>query len=260
MNPVTVWEEFVHKLRNDTLSEVDCRPIEGQYHGLYVLRPEFEEAKKSLFDMPTPPWEWGEDRLIFNVVNPPAITRNTRFDFIVDDERWRIYWVEQMTLPIKKVAPLPFDDFPALDTIAEGFALADVYYTQKALMFVRLKKSEGIDAALSFFEDNVGSNSGAWLPYFREPKALVVALCWVETRLNHERVSIESFSDTECIVRYHGHVWFRHYKASTHMRTIISEDDHRRLFEHVWRHRASQGRWTTRFEYEGEDTSVILTK
>ena len=260
LNPKTVWSEFIEKLRTDTLTESDCMPIDGHYHGLYVLRPEFSESRKALYSMPIPEWEYGEDRLIFFVQEPPHFPRPLRFDFVFESGHWFIKWVEGMTLPIKKIDELPFNDFPELDQFLLGMAHADIYYTQRAITFVRIKEDESLPAALSFFEDNLGSNSGAWLPYFKESKSLVLLLAWIERRLNHETVSIERFSERDCIVRYHNHIWFRHYQISTHMREIITKEDHRLLFEHVWKTRAAQGGWTTKFEYVGHDTIVHLTQ
>ena len=78
MKPETVWRQFTAKLRDNSLSEKDCRPIDGYCHGLYILRPEATAARRAIEKMPTPRWEYGEDRLMFFVHDKEAIPLELR--------------------------------------------------------------------------------------------------------------------------------------------------------------------------------------
>lgn len=259
MEPLQVWNEFTQKLRDGLLTQEDCKPINGFCFGFFITRSDQEEFRKSILSSGPPTYEYGEEKLIFKInQGKPS---EVRFDFVIENSRWYLYIVDACTIPIKAIDELPFTDFPAFDSWKEAFLRAERIITSKVHVYLAYTKEKGKEAALSELKDGFGFrvNASAWMPYFSPPKAFVVLIAWVESRLNGEKVAIEKFSDTHCIIHFRDHIWFKVYDIATHLRARITRDDYRELFENAWRDRAKQNEWNVKFQYDGYDTRIILT-
>ena len=96
-------------------------------------------------------------------------------------------------------------------------------------------------------------------PYFIPRKAFVVLIAWHEHRLGGEKVSIEEFTDSRCVLRFSDHIWFRLYDITGHLRNIVPREEYREIFENIWEDRAEKNEWQISFEYEGYDTTLTMT-
>jgi hypothetical protein len=120
----------------------------------------------------------------------------------------------------------------------------------------------GVDEALSWFKDGAGEFlcAKSWVPYYKDPKAFIAFSAWIENRINKENISINEFPDSKCQLRFIGHLWFKVYNIASHIKTQISFDEYKMLFEYIWQDRATNAGWDISFQYIGEDTILSFIK
>jgi hypothetical protein len=258
MEPTGVWKQFTEKLRSGEFGQDDCKSINGFAFGLFLTEPAHSAFRESIISAAAPTWEWGENKLIVRInEGSPA---EVRFDFVEDNGKWLLYMVDAVTIPIRAIHDLPFDEFPPFDPATEAFLRAENLISFQVHVYQRIAQEKGKEEALSWLRDGRGKRvaASAWMPYFSAPKAFTVFIAWYERRLMGEEVSISEFSDERCVLRFHNHLWFKLYNTATHLRRQIAPEDYRELFESVWQDRAKESGWQASFEYAGHDTKVTL--
>jgi len=58
-----------------------------------------------------------------------------------------------------------------------------------------------------------------------------------------EKVTLEKLDDKEALVRWTQPLFLEVYRRASHLKTWISVEDYRRLFETIWQNRASAAGW-----------------
>jgi len=82
----------------------------------------------------------------------------------------------------------------------------------------------------------------------------------MENRISGENISLEVFTDTKCVIRFIEHLWFAVYHRAGHIKTQLTMDEFKALFEHVWKDRALHAGWDISFEYDSSDTILTFVK
>lgn len=262
MTPEQVWTEFTRRLATGKFGEEDCEPIRGTCFGLFITEDHHATWREQIAGTPPPAYEFGEDKLIFFM--DEGTPKEVRFDFIERDNRWLLYFIDAVTIPIKSIDQLPYDEFPPPRSgeSDRDFGLWEDYISFKLKVYQRVKEEKGREEALSWLADGFGKRvaASAWWPYFTPSRAFVVSSAWIESRHYGQDVAIEEFGDARCVLLFRDHIWFRMYEMATQFRGQLDRQEYTDIFEFVWMDRASHSGWSASFSYEGRETRVLFTR
>jgi len=257
MNAQTIWNEFLDKLRNDSFSENDFSSdmrtfLHSFLSGIAAQfrREKFANAPAEIID--------GENKKIIILSCPDS---NYRFDFITSNEKWQLCFIECITLPLSNINSFPHSSFIALPD-KEAWINAKKNISKTISFFCKLKNIFGFDEALLWFNDGAGEFlcSKSWVPFYEDAKAYILYSAWIENRINGENVSVEIFTEKKCTMHFINHLWFSIYHVASHIKTQITLDEHKKLFEHIWKDRAKHSGWDISFEYNNNATILTFSR
>ncbi len=257
MDPATVWTQFRDKIAQGTLQDSDCQLHAGVSYARVLSHPMWANMRNIIAAQRLPPFEHGEEKTSFTISIGPA--EQLRLDFIVREDGWQFCLLDGTTIPIKSIPQLPFSDFPPLPE-TEDLLRMERLVSEKVYLYCRLKQELGPAKALEWFRDGQGYrlNVEAWLPYFRVRKAFVVASAWMERRYWGQRMTIVELSQERAILEFCDHLYFRVYETVGHLKPQLPLEDYRHLFEDLWKDQCSQVGWSVQFDYQGNDTQMIM--
>lgn len=252
-----IWNEFLEKLRSDSLTENDFANDTKLFLLPFLTGPA-TQARRSKFLSSTVEFVDGEDK---GIVILTCRDDEYRFDFIVTGDCWQLSFIECITLPVAGIGISPYSNFSPLPE-KEAWIRAERTVSQMVHFYCRLKKFFGTDEALSWFIDGAGEFlcAKSWVPFYTASKAFIAFCAWIESRVHGENVSIVNFTDSKCVMRFHQHLWFRVYHAASHIKTQITLTEYTGLFEYIWKDRALHAGWNITFTYSNDDTVLTFTK
>ena len=255
MNAQMIWNEFLEKLRCDSFSEDDftgdMKPFLYSFlsgTAAQIRRDKFINASADIIDC--------EYKKIAVLSCPDD---KYRFDFIIDNDKWQLCFIECVTLPLANVNNFPYSSFIALPE-KEAWINAEKSISKIVYFFCKLKDIFGVDEALLWFNDGACEFlcAKSWVPFYKDAKAFILYCGWIENRINGENVSVEVFTDSKCVIRFINHLWFKIYHITSHIKDQLKLDEYKKLFEHIWQDRATHSGWNIAFEYENNDTILIF--
>ena len=265
--PAKVWSEFVAKLRAGTLTAADIRAEyttpEQQLTWLKQLK-DASDARKGWAD-------WEDKPEIFTVGNHVQVLARVNegtqyltlcFTFLIDGQRWYYSHMETITLRLDKVGPPPLSKFPDIAEETKSWIREENYWsTIIGSLYLPLAKEKGADFALRRLLDGPGFFAAVktWVPFLPPPRAFILYLCWEQSILRGNKVTLERLDDGEAVVRMETR-FFQLYRDSSHMKTWISFPDYRRIFETIWTDRAEAAGWKVAFEYEDKEGLQCLLR
>ena len=243
----TIWSEFTEKLRSDSLDENDFADDMKPFLSGDAAKSRCEKFMNSPARMID-----GEYKKIVILSCPDD---EYRFDFLVNNGKWQLCFIEGITLPVSDINSFPYNSFSALPE-KEAWINAERNISKIVYFFCKLKDAFGFDEALPWFNDGAGEFlcAKSWVPFYEGARAFIMYCCWIENRINGENVSIDIFSDVKCVICFTDHLWFKVYHAAGHIKTQLPLEEYKCLFEHIWRDRAVNSGWNVDFEYDGNDT------
>ena len=159
------------------------------------------------------------------------------------------------------INPMPYATFEPLPD-QEAWIRSERSISMVVSFYVRLKALYGSEKALAWFRDGAGEYlcAKAWVPYYEGSKAFIAYCAWIESRINGENVSIDEFSSSRCVLRFTNHLWMSVYHQASHIKTQISFEEYKDLFEYIWQDRANNAGWSLSFVYSDEDTVLVFGK
>jgi hypothetical protein len=254
MNVWTIWKEFIEKLCHDSLKECDLNDEMSPFLFSFLCGKDAQNRREIFINAPVNMID-GEFRKSIFLSCPDD---EYRFDFEVNKEKWKLCYIECITLPLSNINNFPYDSFIPLSG-KENWIKAEKSISKMIYFFCKLRKIFNFDEALLWLNDGAGEFlcARSWVPFYKDSKSFILYSSWIENRINGENVSVEIFSDEKCVMRFKQHLWFKIYHATGHFRTQLSFDDYKKIFESIWQDRAFHSGWNIMFEYEGYDT--ILT-
>ena len=258
MNPEQVWKEFREKLASGAFDSADCIPHSSIDYAAALGLERSVPLKRFILGQAAPRAEWGEDKLIFTLQSDEQ--NQIRLDFKVDDDGWKFYLLDGLTIPIHDLPSLPLSEFPC-HPFENRMRVEDVV-TRRVYLYLKLRDRLGKDEALNWFRDGDGFrlNVEAWMPYFRLRKAFVLFAAWRENRYWGQRMVVEALSDERARLVFKDHEEMMIYEIATHLRPRISRDEYREVFEDPWQDRARAVGWNLTVDYEGNDSVFTLEK
>lgn len=255
-----IWDEFVAKLKAGTLSFGDIRAeytsAEQQLAWLKDLR-EATEAQKTWAD-------WQAAPEIFPVENRVHVLARFRvgteyqtrcFTFLVEGERWFYSHMEAIFLRLDKIAEPPVSKFLDAPEEMKTWMREETYWSTVILnLYAPLSKEKGADYVFNLLKDGGGYFVAAktWVPFLPPRRAFILWLCWEQSVLRGNLVSLDKLSDDEALMKIQTHFFFLYQRAS-HLKTYISFPDYRRLFETIWMDRAEKAGWMLAIDYEDDE-------
>ena len=259
-----VWNEFVHVLKNKELTEAHLRPHQFiQKESLMQVLNTFR--RNAVWE------EWEAEPEVVRYDNVVSFliplkqkqdsAQTYNFTFLLEDTAWFLRHVEGIFIRLDKIPPPPTSQFPDLDDATKAWMRHEIYWSKMVWLFNRLSESEGEESAFGIFLDGAGYALAAktWIPFLPPQRAFILYLCWEQSQLRENTVSLEKLEENEAIVKLDP-IFFRLYRHTSHLRTQIPFEEYRRIFETIWQDRAKNAGWNLEIEYRGTFSFLHFSK
>ncbi|HMA53786.1 MAG TPA: hypothetical protein VKT17_04965 [Acidobacteriota bacterium] len=260
-----VWKEFVSALKAGTLTVDRIRPLYGTDKELALKW--LEELMKATRDSGAlSDWDAPEIIPVGNLVHfvvklriGPDATTERSLTFIKEGGRWYFGHMENIMIRLDKIPPPPTSEFPALPEETMTWQRNEILWSDLVWIYLRTAEKAGKDFALSLFKTGVGYFVAAksWVPFVPPARAFILYLCWAESRLYGNLVTLEKLTDEEAVVEMQTHFFFL-YKRSSHMRQWLPFAEYRTLFETIWQDRAASAGWKLDIEYKDPECLRVV--
>jgi hypothetical protein len=184
------------------------------------------------------------------------------FTLILEKGRWYYRHLESITLRLDKVKALPASEFPDVPEETKAWIRNEIEMSDAVRLFNFLAEEKGREFAYGWFKDGPGYVVAAtsWVPFFSKDRAFVLYLCWNLRNMRGEKVTLEKLENKEALVRWTRPLFFEVYHRSSHLKTWISLDDYRRLFETIWQSRAAAAGWNLTIAEDGQATLLKFSR
>jgi len=260
-----IWKEFVSALKAGTLTADRIRPLYGV--DKEQLLKWLNELMKATSDSGAlSDWDAPEIIPVGNLVHfvvklriGPGTTTERSLSFIKEGGRWYFGHMENIMIRLDKIPPPPTSEFPALPEETLTWQRNEILWSDLVRIYLTTAEKNGQDFALGLFKTGAGYFVGAksWVPFVPPARAFILYLCWAESRLYGNLVTLEKLTDVEAVVGMQTHFFFL-YKRSSHMRQWLPFEDYRRIFETIWQDRAAQAGWKLEIEYKDPECLQLV--
>ncbi len=251
-----VWREFAAKLKAGGLTAADLRPE-------YTTVGQQLDWLKQMKEAVDKDGSWAELEAgpkIFPVGNRVQILARFRMDgrpqtvsftFLLEGGRWYYSHMEMIFVRLDEVGPPPVSKFPDIAEETKSWIREETYWsTILGSLYLPLAKERGAEAARRRLLDGGGYFVAAktWVPFLPAPRAFILYLCWEQSVIRGNTVTLEAVDDDRAAVRLKT-IFFELYKRSSHLKTWIAFPEYRAIFEAIWSDRAAAAGWNAAFEY-----------
>ena len=260
-----IWKEFVSALKAGTLTVDRIRPLYGTDKELALKW--LEELMKATRDSGSlSDWDAPEIIPIGNLVHfvvklriGPEATTERSLTFVKEGGRWYFGHMENIMIRLDKIPPPPTSEFPALPEETMTWQRNEILWSDLVWIYLRTAEKTGKEFALGLFKTGVGYFVAAksWVPFVPPARAFILYLCWAESRLYGNLVTLEKLTDEEAVVEMQTHFFFL-YKRSSHMRQWLPFAEYRTLFETIWQDRAASAGWKLDIEYKDPECLRVV--
>jgi hypothetical protein len=250
--PLKLWSDFVSRLKAGALTQRDVRPA-------YMSPAQMLQFLEQMRAGATWP-EWDRQPEVYRV--GPLIHFVARltfgghagtfsFTFVADSGGWFLQHFESIVLRLDQTGTPPVSTFPDLPEDQKACMRAENDWSRMVVLFRQMRAAAGTEAAFNMFRDGAGYfvQAKTWVPFLPPARAFILYLCWEQSRLHGNHVTLERLDDYEAVVSIDAMIYWRLYAETGHLRTLITEEDYRRIFETIWRDRATAAGWAVAFEY-----------
>lgn len=261
-NTYKIWQEFVSLFKEGRLTAKHIRPhkefpIEQLTDMLNRFRPQipWEEMQ------PEPETIVNENQLNFLV--PLTTTEGGKytycFSFILEGDKWYFQHLEGIFIRLDKIGAIPTVEFPDLPEQQKAWIRQEGYWSKMVWLFNTTAKNSGTQAAFNLFPDGMGYflAAKAWVPFVPPSRAFILYLCWEQSKLIGNRVTLENLEEKEALVRIES-IYFALYKRTAHLRTQIGFEDYKKIFETIWLDRSLRAGWKLNIKYDFDKSEVLL--
>ena len=257
-----IWTEFVSLLKTGKLGEAR-------------LRPAYTNASTMLGFLETmrgrARWaEWESEPEIHRVgshvhfvvqLSEGGEQGTYSFTFLTEGTQWFLQHFESIVLRLDQVGPMPVSTFADLPEDKKTWMRQENYWSQMVVLFRKMRAAAGPEAAFNMFKDGPGYavQAKTWVPLLPAERAFILYSCWEQSRLQGNGVTLERLEDHEAVVVLDS-LYFRLYRQTGHLRQIVTEEEYRRIFETIWRDRATAAGWDVQFAYDGTRCTLRFTR
>ena len=251
-----IWRDFAGSLRAGKMNLERIRPLPelgDTYKPILLGYLDSLRAWASPADWDaTPEIIRVNDRIQYVV---PWTERNHRttfcFSLLSDGGQWYFQHLETIFIRLDTVTHCPISSFPDVSEQTKTWAREEIYWSFIVLnIYLPVAADRGKEAALNLLRDGSGYFVGArtWVPFVPPQKAFVLYLCWEESNLRGNQVTLLKLKDDEVIIHLKTH-FFDLYTTAAHLKPVISLDDYKQIFETIWQDRASNAGWHLDIRY-----------
>lgn len=183
------------------------------------------------------------------------------FSIFVEDHEWYFQHLEAITIRLDKIGSLPTAEFPDLPEKQKNWMREEIRISKQVRLFNLLVEQKGKEFALNWFKDGNGYlvAARAWVPFFPPAKTFILYLCWEQSRLRGEEVTLEKLNEKEAIVKLIP-THFLLYQRAGHLKGQISFEDYKNIFETIWQDRAEKAGWTLQVNYKEDKCTFYFKK
>lgn len=244
-----VWREFVSLLRSGKLTASHIRPHQELEASKQQLLGYLEIIRQQALppEWDTAPEVVTQDSLLHYIM---SLTTNQQkvpycFSFMTEGGQWYFRHLESIFIRLDTLSSFPATTFPDLDEGKKAWMREEVFWSFVILnVYLPAKQARGSEYALSLLYDGAGYFLAAktWVPFVAPHRAFILYLCWEQARLRGNGVTLIRLSDTEALVEIQSH-YFAVYDIASHLKPVIGEAEHRKIFETIWQDRARNAGW-----------------
>ncbi|OGD17202.1 MAG: hypothetical protein A2V76_01815 [Candidatus Aminicenantes bacterium RBG_16_63_14] len=260
-----IWKEFVASLKAGTLTVDRIRPLYGTDKELHLKW--LKDLMKATGDNGAlSDWDAPEIIPVGNLVHfvvklriGREMTTERSLSFIKEGGRWYFGHMENIMIRLDRIPPPPTSEFPPLPEETMTWQRNEILWSDLVRIYLATAKQNGRDFALNLFKTGDGYFVGAksWVPFVPPARAFILYLCWAESRLYGNLVTLEKLTDEEAVVRMQTHFFFL-YQRSSHMRQWLSFEEYRTIFETIWQDRAKNAGWKLAIEYQDPECLQVV--
>jgi hypothetical protein len=255
-----IWNEFILLWKNGQLTEDKIKPWEQLGDRIKPVFLGFLETIRSQAS----PEDWTVIPEIIKIDNRiqyifPWSAGNTKvnycFSFITENSEWYFQHMESIFIRLDKLTQFPVSEFPDISDSQKSWILEEKYWSfivQK--IYLPLAKEKGKDYALNLLLDGNGYcvEAKTWVPFTSPAKAFILYLCWEQSNLRGNKVTLESLTDTLSVIKLDA-LFFRLYTNTGHLKLIIPLEDYKQIFETIWQDRAKNAGWNLDISYSPDN-------
>lgn len=175
------------------------------------------------------------------------------FTLVLEGGEWYFEHLEGIVLRLDKLGDPPISSFPDLTEDEKAWIRDEIQVSKDVRLFAELLRERGKSAAFDWFKDGGGYalQARTWIPFVPPERAFILYAGWDLANLRGEGAVLEAMSDEAARIRFTPRIFALHARTA-HLKSWISAEDLRRLFETVWLDRARAAGWDLRIAYEGD--------
>ena len=253
---VQIWDEFINTLKTGNMTVDRIRPHEqlgDKYKPIILGYLDSIRINASLDD-------WNQKPEIIRVENRiqyilPWTSRNHKttfcFSILLEGSNWYFQHLEAIFIRLDKISNLPTSEFPDISKEMKNWVRAEFYWSDIVQKFyLPIAKEKGKQHALNMLKDGAGYFVAAktWVPFSPPQKAFILFLCWEQAKLRGNEVTLIKLKENEAHVRLDTH-FFALYFTAAHLKTRISIEDYKQIFETIWQDRSVNAGWRLEIQY-----------
>ncbi len=259
----SIWHQFTAALRRNEMDEKKIRPYDPSFTG-----PLLGYLDTLRLRVPAGQWERKPEvhrvgNLLHYLIplNVGADSAEFCFTFKTEANAWYFSHLETITIRLDTVSGLPASSFPDLPETRKAWMREEQYWSFIVYLYGVLGKDKGAAYALDLLKDGQGYflAAKAWVPFVTPRRAFVLYMCWEQSVLRGNHVTLEQLSDSLARVT-ESSMFFELYKRAAHLKGQIAFADYRRIFETIWHNRAEAAGWTLTIEYPGDQECVFVLR
>ncbi len=157
--------------------------------------------------------------------------------------------METISIRLDEIGTLPATSFPEIDDGQMAWIRAENTWTRNLQLFRMLERDKGREAAFDWFRDGEGYALSArtWVPFVSPERAFVLYLCWEQSNLQGNSVTLTKLDEREALVEIEP-IYLALYARTGHFRNLVGEADYLLLYETIWQNRATASGWELELE------------
>ncbi|MBZ5728239.1 MAG: hypothetical protein LAP87_25040 [Acidobacteriia bacterium] len=261
------WKAFVAAVKDGKMTADMVRPYEGLTKDVLLKQladlKGWHEKCKSWNEWDNPEIYPVGDEVHYVVTFTWGGQTKSSFCFtlLTEGDKWFYRHVENIFIRLDRVNRLPASEFPDLPAETKAWQREEIYWSQMVDFNSVLSKEKGKDFLPNLLRDGYGYylEAKTWVPFVPPERAFILYLCWEQSRLRGNAVTLETLTDNEATVRIKPQ-FFALYRNTGHLKAQIPFADYRRIFETIWQDRAAAAGWKLDIRYEDPECLTCVLK